>query len=79
MIDAKTSHCAKTLKYLHENLIDIFPDITSPGEYGIHFINTNGRCEKRKTSWFNIAEVQQVNFNKNMKNQINFYSYFQLV
>ncbi|XP_055300785.1 probable RNA helicase armi [Sitodiplosis mosellana] len=52
-IDAESSREAKLLKHLD----GIFKEIEKPGAYGIHFINVDGRNEKRETSWFNVAEV----------------------
>lgn len=64
MLDAKESREAKLLRHLS----DIFPEYQNGCEYGIHFIDVDGRNEKLKHSWFNVGEVQVVNIIKSNSN-----------
>lgn len=56
MIDGKTSSDAKTLARFNT----IFLDANQSSEYGIHFVDVNGKNVVRKHSWANILEAQVV-------------------
>lgn len=56
MIHAETSLDAKTLTHIST----IFSSEKTPSDYGIHFIDVNGKNVSRKHSWANILESQVV-------------------
>lgn len=56
MIDSKTSSDAEMLARFNS----IFLDENQTSEYGIHFVDVNGRNVIRKHSWANILEAQVV-------------------
>lgn len=56
MIDSKASPDAKLLAHFSP----IFQDNSQSNEYGIYFIDINGKNVVRKHSWANIIEAQVV-------------------
>lgn len=56
MIDSKTSSDAEMLARFNR----IFVDANQSNDYGIHFVDVNGKNVVRKHSWANILETQVV-------------------